>query len=111
MSKQPILGSAALHLPVPTSQKVQVTPSTCLNLSLFKGPVRTTISCLSSHLWSYVDLMKEYRKLDDSITMRLNRNTAAFRDRDRVGGVKPNTQEEACAYFWKDLVGTSIQLS
>jgi len=53
--------------------------------------------------------MKEYRKLDDSINMRLNRNLAAFRDRDRLGsGGKSNAtlQDEACAYFWRELVAT-----
>ncbi|TFY72951.1 hypothetical protein EVG20_g26 [Dentipellis fragilis] len=52
------------------------------------------------------DLLKEYRKLDDSITMRLNRTNAQFRDRDRLGagGGKGNVQDQACAYIWKDLV-------
>ncbi|CAL1700955.1 unnamed protein product [Somion occarium] len=49
--------------------------------------------------------MKEYRKLDDSITMRLNRTTAQFRDRDRLGlGGKETIQDQACAYMWKELV-------
>ena len=51
--------------------------------------------------------MKEYRKLDDSVTMRLNRNMAQFRDRERVGsgsGVA-GMQAEACGYFWNQLVG------
>ena len=52
------------------------------------------------------DLMKEYRKLDDSITMRLNRTTAQFRDRDRLGiAGKGNLQDQACAHLWKELVG------
>jgi hypothetical protein len=53
--------------------------------------------------------MKEYRKLDDTITMRLNRNMAQFRDRQRAGsgggGGAAGTQDEACAYFWNQLVG------
>ena len=50
------------------------------------------------------DLMKEYRKLDDSVSMRLNRNMAQFRDRERRSG-SSGTQDEACAYFWNQLVG------
>lgn len=58
------------------------------------------------------DLLREYRRLDDSITMRLNRANAQFRDRDRLGtGGKGNVQDQACAYLWKDLVGTYGSLS
>lgn len=50
--------------------------------------------------------MGQYRKLDDSITMRYNRTTAQFRDLDRTVGVSKGTvQDQACAYLWKDLVG------
>jgi hypothetical protein len=66
---------------------VHVSPATCHNLSLFK------------------DLLREYRRLDDTITMRLNRSNAHFRDRDREGlGGKGSIQDRACAYIWKDLV-------
>lgn len=52
------------------------------------------------------DLLKEYRKLDDSITMRLNRTTAQFRDRDRQGLVgKGSVEGEACMQIWRELVG------
>ncbi|KAK7695985.1 hypothetical protein QCA50_000625 [Cerrena zonata] len=84
-SKQ--LGSLAIQAPALTPQLVHVTPSTCHDLSMFK------------------DLMREYRKLDDSITMRLNRSNAQFRDRDRLGlGAKGNVQEQACAHLWKELI-------
>lgn len=53
-----------------------------------------------------VDLLREYRRLDDSITMRLNRTNAQFRDRDRAGTTgKGNVQDQTCAYIWKELVG------
>lgn len=53
--------------------------------------------------------MREYRKLDDSITMRLNRTNAQFRDRDRLGlGAKGNVQEQACAYLWEELIGKYV---
>lgn len=49
--------------------------------------------------------MKEYRRLDDTITMRLNRTNAQFRDRDRQGlGGGGNVEEQACAQIWRELV-------
>ncbi|KAG9006622.1 hypothetical protein FRB94_000548 [Tulasnella sp. JGI-2019a] len=83
-----MLGAESHYNPPATSRIIPITPSTCTNLSLFK------------------DLMKEYRKLDDSVTMRLNRSNAQFRDRDRLGlGTKGgNPQDESCLYFWKELV-------
>ena len=57
------------------------------------------------------DLLREYRRLDDTITMRLNRSNAHFRDRDREGlGGKGSIQDRACAYIWKDLVGELLEL-
>ncbi|KDQ64491.1 hypothetical protein JAAARDRAFT_117784 [Jaapia argillacea MUCL 33604] len=86
-SKRPLLGSLAVQAPSLTPQLVHVSPSTCQDLSLFK------------------ELLKEYRKLDDTITMRLNRTNAQFRDRDRLGVHGTGTiQDQACAYIWKDLV-------
>ncbi|KAG1820194.1 caffeine-induced death protein 2-domain-containing protein [Suillus subaureus] len=87
-SKQPpTLGSLAVQVPSLTPHLVHVSPSTCHNLSMFK------------------DLLKEYRRLDDTITMRLNRTNAQFRDRDRAGtSGKGNIQDQACAYVWKELV-------
>ena len=49
--------------------------------------------------------MSQYRKLDDTITMRYNRATAQFRDLDRQGVGKGTVQDQACAHLWKDLVG------
>ncbi|KAG2348897.1 hypothetical protein BDR05DRAFT_973118 [Suillus weaverae] len=83
----PTLGSLAVQVPSFTPHLVHVSPSTCHNLSMFK------------------DLLKEYRRLDDTITMRLNRTNAQFRDRDRAGtSGKGNIQDQACAYVWKELV-------
>ncbi|KAF8138294.1 caffeine-induced death protein 2-domain-containing protein [Boletus edulis] len=83
----PPLGSLAIQAPSLTPQLVHVSPATCHNLSLFK------------------DLLKEYRRLDDTITMRLNRSNAQFRDLDREGlGGKGSIQDRACAYVWKELV-------
>ncbi|KAF9247037.1 caffeine-induced death protein 2-domain-containing protein [Melanogaster broomeanus] len=86
-SSSPPLGSLAIQAPSLTPQLVHVSPATCHNLSIFK------------------DLLKEYRRLDDTITMRLNRSNAQFRDRDRAGTTgKGSIQDQACAYIWKDLV-------
>jgi hypothetical protein len=51
------------------------------------------------------DLLKEYRRLDDNLNVRMNRTNAQFRDRDREGKCKGNVQDEACLYVWKSLVG------
>jgi len=85
-SRHPPLGSLAVQAPSLTPQVVHVSPATCHNLSLFK------------------DLLMEYRRLDDTINMRLNRTHAQFRDRDREGKGKGNLQDEACIYMWKNLV-------
>ncbi|KIL70072.1 hypothetical protein M378DRAFT_67266 [Amanita muscaria Koide BX008] len=87
-SKQPQLGSLAVQAPSLTPQIVHVSPSTCHDLTLFK------------------ELLKEYRKLDDTIVMRLNRANATMRDRERTGDRKltGHVQDEACAYLWRELV-------
>ncbi|KAJ7591085.1 caffeine-induced death protein 2-domain-containing protein [Mycena floridula] len=89
MSGRTTLGSRAVQ--TGPSVHVQVGPQTCHDLSLFK------------------DLLKEYRKLDDSITMRLNRANAFVRDQEREGSrnTTKNTsiQDEACLALWQDLVG------
>lgn len=87
MSKSPPLGSLAVQAPSLHPQLVHVSPATCHNLSLFK------------------DLLREYRRLDDTINMRLNRTNAQFRDRDREGKSKGNVQDETCMYIWQSLVG------
>ncbi|PAV21296.1 caffeine-induced death [Pyrrhoderma noxium] len=87
--RQPALGSAAVFTPPSDLKTVHVDQSTCFNLSVFK------------------ELMREYRKVDDNVTMRLNRTVAQFRDRDRQSTSNSSSKspdEEACAFFWKDLV-------
>ena len=50
--------------------------------------------------------MKEYRKLDDSITMRLNRTIAQYRDIDRASPTgKSTVEDQACLQVWRELVG------
>ena len=103
----PPLGSLAVQAPVPT-QTVHVTASTCHNISLFKG---THYDCYpeSTGLNAWTDLMKEYRKLDDSITMRLNRTIAQYRDMDRIGSAgKGTVEDQACLQVWRELVGSWV---
>ncbi|KAI0353531.1 hypothetical protein OH77DRAFT_1406706 [Trametes cingulata] len=86
-SKQPQLGSLAIQAPSLTPKTVHVSPSTCHDISVFK------------------DLMNQYRKLDDTINMRLNRTTAQYRDRERSGlPGKGDVEEQACAHVWRELV-------
>jgi len=47
--------------------------------------------------------MRDLRKADDSITMRMNRNTAQFRDLSRESG-SVNSEQDACLYFWRELM-------
>ncbi|KAJ3563848.1 hypothetical protein NP233_g8676 [Leucocoprinus birnbaumii] len=84
----PPLGSLALQGPSPHLQTVHVSPSTCYDLSLFK------------------EILREYRRLDDTITMRLNRANATMRDQQREHDTSSgeNIQSQACAYLWRELV-------
>jgi hypothetical protein len=58
---------------------------------------------------SLLDILKEYRKLDDTIVMRLNRANANMRDKDRIQGLSGNAslQDQACESIWRELVGES----
>ncbi|KAJ7095373.1 caffeine-induced death protein 2-domain-containing protein [Mycena belliarum] len=83
----PVLGSISLQSPSPATRTVSVSRSTCLELGSFK------------------DLLREYRKLDDSITIRLNRESAMVRDQERISGRpgKGSAQDQACANLWREL--------
>ncbi|KAK0468342.1 caffeine-induced death protein 2-domain-containing protein [Desarmillaria tabescens] len=70
------LGSLGIQAPVLNPQIVHVSATTCNDMSLFK------------------DLLREYRKLDDTITMRLNRANAVMR----------TVQDQACSYLWQELM-------
>jgi hypothetical protein len=56
-----------------------------------------------------IDILKEYRRLDDTILMRLNRANAVVRDQERIHREKGGgtVQDQACASLWRELVGTS----
>lgn len=117
-SRQPILGSQALYSPSADRKTVHVDPATCHNISLFKGKhvlvqmawpiLRRAFFTERGYGFTPAELMREYRKVDDNVTMRLNRTVAQFRDRDRMASgsvTSRKPEEEACEYFWKDLVG------
>ncbi|KAJ7180074.1 caffeine-induced death protein 2-domain-containing protein [Mycena crocata] len=86
-SPGPVLGSLSLQSS-PATQIVSVSRSTCFEIGSFK------------------ELLKEYRKLDDTITMRLNRENALVRDQERIAGrsSKGSVQDQACANLWQELV-------
>jgi len=75
------------------------------SLAIFREVTEKGNLELTTRRWNAAELMKEYRKLDDSVTMRMNRTLAQFRDRDRMRAASSssNPQEESCAYFWKEL--------
>ncbi|KAF9485371.1 hypothetical protein BDN70DRAFT_917040 [Pholiota conissans] len=80
--------SLSVQGPYLRTQTISVTQATCNDLSVFK------------------DILKEYRKLDDTIVMRLNRANANMRDRDRIQGLSGNAslQDQACDSIWRELV-------
>ncbi|TFK75920.1 hypothetical protein BDN72DRAFT_867652 [Pluteus cervinus] len=87
MPSQPLLGSLAVQAPSLTPHIVHVSPSTCHDLTLFK------------------EILKEYRRLDDSIIMRLNRANANARDKARIEDMrKGNIQDRACLQVWRELI-------
>ncbi|CAK5262716.1 unnamed protein product [Mycena citricolor] len=52
-----------------------------------------------------LELLREYRKLDDSIIVRLNRETAMARDQERLSGrARETVQDRACLNLWQELV-------
>lgn len=59
------------------------------------------------------DILKEYRRLDDTIVMRLNRANAAMRDQERMHGLREGNslQDQACEYIWRELVGEFYTLT
>jgi hypothetical protein len=66
----------------------------------------------------YLDVMREYRRLDDTIVMRLNRSDALFKDSARLGRSQrfndpdmnakfdASDDSEACLHIWRQLIGT-----
>ena len=114
-TRHPNLGGLAFQ--ASSTQTVHVSSSTCHNLSVFKGVWRiaaNSCSFLLAKPWEThdsisIDILKEYRRLDDTILMRLNRANAVVRDQERIhketgGGT---VQDQACASLWRELVGTS----
>ena len=90
----PVLGSAYLtaqSLIPPASPSDQLSPSLCLNVSLFKAT------------------LKKYRALDDQIIVRLNRDAALHRGDKTTGAldVAEEGQRKTCLRVWRDMTGAS----
>ncbi|WFD24556.1 hypothetical protein MEQU1_003258 [Malassezia equina] len=105
-------------VPIPTPPSVRdVTPSLCLSLVEFKG----------THNSAYhADMLRQFRAVDDSVTLRLNRAFAQSRDRgtstppsllvqhtksfsssaatDLGRSTYSSVSEAMCASIWLDLV-------
>jgi hypothetical protein len=66
----------------------------------------------SAKLILTLEILREYRRLDDTISMRLNRANAAMRDHERLTDVAGggNVQEQACLSMWRELVGEFLQV-
>ena len=79
-------------------------------IKICESPPIIIHSFIHTSTYNSLELLKEYRKVDDAVTTRINRTTAQFRDRDRLGASgKGSVQEQACAYLWKELVGARGQ--
>lgn len=134
----PPFGSASAYtdsFPSPPPRQVTISAETCFNLSLFKGEsgsVRPVGSSLGSfpcwrwrvrpsadmHCWG-IDMVKQYRRLDDQIITRLNRASAQLRDQSRLSGSGPSSwsrgrgagaetldgAEGMCVRIWGEMMG------
>jgi len=58
------------------------------------------------------EILREYRRLDDTITMRLNRANATMRDQERLRDTtgSMNVQDQACLSVWRELVGEFLRV-
>lgn len=108
-------GEESLASQVPSqTQTIRVSPSTCHNLSIFKGACHINIFSKPSDLcFQSLDILKEYRRIDDTIIMRLNRANATARDQERShrGSGGGTIQDQACASLWRELTGMSLPMA
>ncbi|WWC59348.1 uncharacterized protein I303_101900 [Kwoniella dejecticola CBS 10117] len=100
----PPFGTASAYtdsFPAAPPKQVTVTAETCFNLSVFR------------------DIVRQYRKLDDQIIIRLNRAQAQLRDQDRLQSIpsasassssssssslKMSGSEGMCAKLWQEMM-------
>ncbi|TYJ56333.1 hypothetical protein B9479_003025 [Cryptococcus floricola] len=82
--------------PAPPPKHVTVTADTCFNLTVFR------------------DIVRQYRKLDDQIIIRLNRAQAELRDQSRTSGSSwipaksMDGAEGMCVKLWAEMMGQPI---
>ncbi|WWC67854.1 uncharacterized protein I206_101771 [Kwoniella pini CBS 10737] len=88
----PPFGTASAYtdsFPAAPPKQVTVTAETCFNLSVFR------------------DMVRQYRKLDDQIIIRLNRAQAQLRDQDRLQSTSNSTNngsEGMCVKLWQEMM-------
>ncbi|OCF40919.1 hypothetical protein I317_05278 [Kwoniella heveanensis CBS 569] len=90
----PPFGTASAYtdsFPAPPPKQVTVTAETCYNLGVFR------------------DIVRQYRKLDDQIIIRLNRAQAQLRDQDRISGGDKSLgsssgAEAMCLKMWTEMM-------
>ncbi|WVW78571.1 hypothetical protein I302_100527 [Kwoniella bestiolae CBS 10118] len=85
----PPFGTASAYtdsFPSPPPKQVTVNAETCFNLSVFR------------------DIVRQYRKLDDQIIIRLNRAQAQLRDQDRLGVEHMKGSEGMCTKIWSEIM-------
>ncbi|WVF69916.1 hypothetical protein IAT40_004700 [Kwoniella sp. CBS 6097] len=90
----PPFGTASAYtdsFPAPPPKQMTVTAETCYNLGVFR------------------DIVRQYRKLDDQIIIRLNRAQAQLRDQDRISGGDKSLgtssgAEAMCIKMWSEMM-------
>ncbi|RSH83857.1 hypothetical protein EHS25_005472 [Saitozyma podzolica] len=97
----PPFGTASAYsdsFPAPPPKQVTISAETCFNLSVFK------------------DMVRQYRKLDDQVIIRLNRAAAQLRDQSRLAGPSSwsssssastpamDGAEGMCAKMWHEMM-------
>lgn len=104
--------------PAPPPKQITVNVETCFNLLQFKGESGLSVQRASSKNRKIygallksadcVEMVKQYRKLDDQIITRLNRAQAQFRDQARAGPSsstsRQNGPEAMCANLWREMM-------
>ncbi|KAL7413093.1 caffeine-induced death protein 2-domain-containing protein [Mrakia frigida] len=84
-SSDPPIGTPSIYYPKPPAN-FPVSPSTCLDFSLFK------------------EVIKDWRKVDDSIVVRINRSSAQSRDEARSNA--SSSSDGGCAQVFREMTAS-----
>jgi hypothetical protein len=124
----PPFGTASAYsdsFPAPPPKQVTISAETCFNLSVFKGEriprlcsrARSACCQLRGGCSLCIDMVRQYRKLDDQVIIRLNRAAAQLRDQSRLAGPSSwsssssastpamDGAEGMCAKMWHEMMG------